>query len=105
MRKHPERRHLCSELVSILCEKGRLVSGNLEEIGERTALVLVDAPIRCHTHIRIACEDNNLRGIVQSCTLAAMLGYVVEVALDFDSRWSPGFFTPKHLLDLMGYSI
>lgn len=98
MRNHPEKRHLCSELVSILCGRGPLMSGNLEEIGEGSALVLVDAPIRCRSQISIACDKHNLRGVVKSCTFTDLLGYLVEITLNVDSCWSPRWFTPKHLL-------
>lgn len=100
MRNHSERRHLCSELVSILCGCGRLINGNLEEIGERSAVVLVDTPIRRNSQVSINCEIYNLRGIVRSCTFENVLGYLVEVALDVDSCWSPRWFTPKHLMCL-----
>ena len=105
MRNHTESRHLCSELVSILCGCGRLISGNLEEIGERTVLLLVDSPIRRSSHISIACEKHNLRGIVQSCTFTDVLGYLVEVTLDVDSCWSPRWFIPKHLMHLFTQTV
>lgn len=103
MRNHPQRRHVCSQLVSILCNCERLISGNLEEIGEHSALVLVDSPIRCSSQISIACDKHNLRGIVKSCMFTGLLGYLVEVTLDADSCWSPRWFMPKHLLDLFGH--
>ncbi len=101
MRNHTEKRHLCSELVSILCGCGRLITGNLEEIGERSALVLVDTPIRRNSQVNIRCETYNLRGAVRSCRFAGVLGYLVEVTLDIDSTWSPRWFTPKHLMCLL----
>ena len=87
--------------MSILCGCGRLITGNLEEIGERSAVVLVDKPIRRNSQVNIHCEAYNLRGIVQSCQFAEMLGYLVEVTLDIDSSWSPKWFTPKHLMCLL----
>ncbi len=102
MRNHSQQRHVCSQLVSVLCNCGRLISGNLEEIGERSALVLVDSPIRCSSQISIACDQHNLHGIVKSCVFTGLLGYLVEVTLDPDSCWSPRWFTPKHLFDLFG---
>ncbi|HUA82858.1 MAG TPA: hypothetical protein VMB85_03300 [Bryobacteraceae bacterium] len=102
MRKSSEKRHLCSELVSILYGCGQLISGNLEEIGECSALVLVDSPIRNRSQISIACEKHHLRGVVKSCTFTDVLGYLVEVTLNVDSCWSPRWFTPKHLLHLTG---
>jgi len=102
MRKNREWRHLCSELVSIACAAGdglfRAVSANLEEIGERSALLLADAPIRSSLKVLITCEAYHLRGVVKSCTFQGPLGFFVEVVLDPDSLWSPVWFTPKHLL-------
>lgn len=102
MRKNREWRHLCSELVSIACACGdglcRAVSANLEEIGERSALLLADAPIESSLKVLITCEAYNLRGVVKSCTFHGPLGFFVEVLLDADSGWSPMWFTPQHLL-------
>ena len=41
-----------------------------------------------------------LRGIVKSCSLRKPLGFFVEVDLNADSLWWPGWFTPQHLLAL-----
>jgi hypothetical protein len=98
MCNNPDSRHLCSELVAILCGCGRSVSGNLEEIGETSAMVLTEAPIRRGSQIRIACDSHNLRGTVRSCTFTDLLGYLIEVALEADSCWSPRWFVPKHLM-------
>ena len=104
--QHPTQfRHLCSELVSILyapavSRPGRIISGNLEEIGESSALVLSDAPIQRGFKVWINCEMHHLKGRVKSCKFHRQLGYFVEVALDPDSCWSPAWFTPKHLLQV-----
>jgi hypothetical protein len=99
--RHSESRHLCSQLVSIVCAAGsRIVSGNLEEIGRRSALVLADAPIHSGASVRITCGMEQLRGIVKSCSLRRPLGFFVEVDLNPDSLWWPGWFTPQHLLAL-----
>ena len=73
------------------------LSGNLEEIGERTAVVLSDAPIKDGSQVRIACKSHALKGVVKSCTFQAWLGFFVEVELDPDSQWSPSWFSPQHL--------
>lgn len=104
MRNLSKTRNLCSELVSILCGCGRLVIGNLEEIGERSALLLVDAPIRRSSKVSINCDTCSLRGVVQSCRFEQPLGYMIEVMLDSDSCWSPRWFTPKHLMFLFGHA-
>jgi hypothetical protein len=102
MRDHlPDLRNLCSELVSIVFASGkrakRELSANLEEIGERTAVVLADAPIRGGARVEIACQAHALKGTVKSCTFQNWLGFYVEIELDEDSHWSPTWFSPKHL--------
>ena len=77
---------------------GITLSANLEEIGQSSAQVLADAPIRAGVRVSIACEMHQLKGKVKSCTFRRMLGYFIEVSLDSDSCWSPLWFTPKHLL-------
>jgi hypothetical protein len=101
----PTHRHLCSELVSLVCAKnGRTttLSGNLEEIGEWSALVLAETPIARRTKVRIACEGHDLKGFVRSCRHEKSLGFLVDVRLYQESRWSEQWFTPKHLLALCG---
>ncbi len=88
-------------MVSVACSAGhRIVSGNLEEIGRRSALVLADAPICSGALVRITCGMEQLRGIVKSCSFQKRLGFFVEVDLAPDSLWWPGWFTPQHLLAL-----
>lgn len=97
-------RDLCSELVSVRCHdpKGgeKAITGNLEEIGESSALVLSESEIPKGTKIRVTCEFNELRGRVRSCSYEPSLGFFVEVSLDPESHWSRQWFTPKHLLGL-----
>lgn len=97
------KRNLCSELVSVTCVDGdgwwHAVPGNLEEIEEWSAVVLTDARIRPGTSVRIRCETNQLKGVVKTCTREE-LGFLVEVRLDADSKWSERWFTPQHLLAL-----
>jgi hypothetical protein len=76
------------------------LSGNLEEIGRRSALVLTEAPICSGAFVRITCGMEQLRGIVKSCAFRQQLGFYVEVDLAPDSLWWPGWFTPQHLLAL-----
>lgn len=99
----PTHRHLCSELVSVICSDQtgwwHAVPGNLEEIAETSALVLTDAHIPRGKKVRIRCETNQLKGVVKSCA-RELLGFLVEVRLDPDSRWSEQWFTPQHLLSL-----
>ena len=79
-------------------ESRQAIPGNLEEIGEASALLLTDAPMRRGSKVWITCELHNLKGRVKSCSQDRELGYFIEVALDADSGWSPTWFTPKHLL-------
>jgi hypothetical protein len=94
-------RDLCSELVSIACPyrsgQQRAVPGNLEEIGECSALVLAESEILKGTRVRVACESNELKGFVESCTYEPSLGFFVEVQLDRESHWSEKWFAPEHL--------
>lgn len=89
--------HMCSELVSITWDDGERC-GNLEEIGEWTALVLLEDPIPRGSRARIQCEEHELKGFVTACDFVEPLGFFVEVRLDPDSRWSEKWFTPQHLL-------
>ena len=104
MHHHTEKRHLCSELVSMTCAGPGgwyAIAGNLEEIAETSALVLAENRVRPGTKVRIRCETNQLKGVVKSC-VHDELGYQVKVRLDPDSRWSERWFTPQHLLTLTG---
>jgi hypothetical protein len=98
-------RHLCSELVSIArlnSSRLRPMCGNLEEIDESTAVVLLDDAIPLGTKVRIDCETLELIGVVQSWTRDRSLGFFVEVGLDPACYWSAKWFAPKHLLALCG---
>ena len=95
-------RNWCSQLVSLtrVARGGRTKSmpGNLEEIGERSALVLTDSPIANETKVAIACSDHVLTGVTKSCTHDHTLGYFIEVQFTRASNWSPHWFLPRHLV-------
>jgi hypothetical protein len=95
-------RHLCSQLVSVLCGAGnyrpRVFFANLEEISEWKAFLLVEQPVRRGTKVQVTCESNQLSGTVESCKLDNPLGFIVSIRLDPESRWSEKWFTPNHLL-------
>ena len=97
-------RNLCSHLASVICgtrkRPTQIASGNLEEIDERTAVLLVDTPIRTRTKVRISCQPHELKGVVQSCIFDNPLGFILNVRLDPTSRWSEQWFTPHHFLSL-----
>jgi hypothetical protein len=91
-------RHLCSELVSvILPHTNQPQPANLEEIGESSAVVLMDRAIRSGTRVTLNCKNRKLRGVVESYTIDEHLGFFVQIALDAGSRWSPQWFQPEHL--------
>jgi putative aminopeptidase FrvX len=89
-------------LVSVICrhEDGRLlkVSGNLEEIGESSALVLTESGIQVGTKVVVDCKTHQLRGVVESRWLDEHLGFFVEIRLNSGSQWSQRWFAPEHLL-------
>jgi len=95
-------RNWCSELVAIINVTRRGVTeslaGNLEEIGERSALVLTERPLPLERRVHIACREHVLRGITKSCEFHRALGYFLEIELAPASRWSRRWFSPRHLL-------
>lgn len=96
-------RYMCSQLVFLTFagRKGRRgIPGNLEEINERTALVLAEGPVARGTQLTVQCGRSPLRGVVEAC-FPDPLGFFIEVDLDFGSRWSRAWFTPKHLLMML----
>jgi hypothetical protein len=100
----PSQRHLCSELVSVSRLRGRrsvqALAGNLEEIGESSALILTEAAVPTGTKVRVTGESNELKGFVKSCTFDRLLGFFIEIRLDAESRWSEKWFVPAHLFAL-----
>jgi hypothetical protein len=74
------------------------VIGNLEEIGERSALVLAESPLPVASRVHIACREHVLRGVVASCEFDRELGHFVEIEFAPASRWSRRWFAPRHLL-------
>lgn len=94
-------RNWCSELVSVIRTNGgrpESIQGNLEEIAERTALVLTEGAVPNGSRVDVACKSHVLKGIVKSCTTHAGLGFLLEVRLSPESYWSRTGFVPQHLL-------
>ena len=95
-------RHWCSELVSVVhvnrngASESR--SANLEEIGERSALVLTESPLPAGSRVHVACRTHVLRGNVKRSEYDPLLGYYVEIDLAPASRWSRRWFSPRHLI-------
>jgi hypothetical protein len=100
----PLERNWCSELVSIVrvnrTSGSESIAGNLEEIAERSAIVLTESPVPIASRVHIACRTHVLRGTTKSCEHHPVLGYFIEVALAPASRWSRSWFSPRHLVTL-----
>jgi len=98
------RQHLCSELVSIARLSGgrsiHTLDGNLEEIGEWSALILTQEAVAAGTTILVKGKGQELKGRVKSCSFDGLLGFFVEMELAPESRWSEKWFTPEHLFAL-----
>jgi hypothetical protein len=95
-----DQRYLCSDLVNLTFSDDRGQSANLEEIGEYSALVLTEQPVPRGAKLNINCGSHALDGIAGACSFDKILGYFVEIRLDAESRWSPQWFAPEHLLAL-----
>jgi hypothetical protein len=98
------RHHLCSELVSVARLSGRrsldAMDGNLEEIGEWSALILLQDAVPIGTRVRVKGKLHELKGVVRSCTFDQLLGYFIDIRLGAESRWSEKWFVPEHLFAL-----
>ena len=95
--------YLCSELVLIArtgAAESQAVQGNLEAIGERSAMVLTEVPVKPGVEINIIANFHILRGYVERCSHDSPLGCYIEVRLNRESRWSEQRFRPQHLLAL-----
>jgi hypothetical protein len=97
-------RHWCSEIVSI-ARRGKnglvqWIAGNLEEIGERTLVVLTEGPIPVGTWVRIRCQQCELSGIAEARSYNRQLGFSIKVRLAPESRWTLSLFKPDHLFTL-----
>jgi len=90
-------RNWCSELVTLVNVNRRGISesipGNLEEIGECSALALTECPLPLGSRVHIACREHVLRGTTTTCTYHRELGYFIEIELAPASRWSRGWFS------------
>lgn len=98
------RKHLCSEQVSVArVSAGRsaqALEGNLEEIGEWSALILTQDAVPPGTKVRVKGKAHELKGFVRSCTFDRLLGFFIDIGLDAESRWSEKWFVPEHLFTL-----
>jgi hypothetical protein len=98
----PLERNWCSELVSLVrvnrTGASESIAGNLEEIAERSAVVLAECPVPLQSRVHIACRTHVLRGTTKSCKFDPPLGYFIEIELAPASRWSRAWFSPQHLV-------
>jgi hypothetical protein len=78
----------------------QLLDGNLEEIGEWSALILIRKFLPPGTKVRVKGKVHELKGFVRSCTYDRVLGFFVDIGLESESRWSEKWFVPQHLLSL-----
>lgn len=94
--------YLCSELVSLsyvdALGRRRRVVANLEEIGPRSASVLVESRVPYGAAMTIETNGQQLRGTSRGAVHSAPLGWFVDVQLAAGSRWSRARFAPEHLL-------
>ena len=102
--RNSNRKHLCSELVSIERLSGgrsiHTLDGNLEEIGEWSALILTQDAVPAGTKVRVRGKEHELKGFVRSCTFDRLLGFFVDIVLLTESRWTEKWFVPEHLFAL-----
>jgi hypothetical protein len=92
------RRNLCSELILIEGDRIQPISGNLEEVGERSFLLLTDVDFQPGEVVTIRAKTHQFKGFVENSQFDKCLGYFVEVRLAPESRWSEAVFQPEHLL-------
>lgn len=93
---------LCSELVSVASQDERFAQtvANLEAIGKRHALVLMEIALPAGLDVSISNGAASLEGTVTSCRWEGPLGYSIELRLRPESQWSRTVFEPAHMLDL-----
>jgi hypothetical protein len=98
------RHHYCSELVTVArlsCPRSlEVLDGNLEEIGEWSALILLQDAVPIGTRVQVKGKVHELKGVVRSCTFDQLLGFFIDIRLDAESRWSEKWFVPEHLFSL-----
>ena len=92
------RRNLCSELILIEGDRIQPTSGNLEEVGEGSFLLLADVDFQPGEAVTIRAKTHQFKGFVENSQFDKCLGYFVEVRLAPESRWSEAVFQPEHLL-------
>jgi hypothetical protein len=92
------RPHLCSELILIEGDRMQPISGNLEEVGEGSFLLLTDVDFQPGEAVTIRAKTHQFKGFVENSQFDKCLGYFVEVRLAAESLWSEAVFQPEHML-------
>jgi hypothetical protein len=77
-------RHMCLEVVAIAC------TGNQEEIGKRSAVVLTESPIHRGVRLTVRCRTRQLKGLLRSCGFDKWLGFLMEVRLGAGTKVRAG---------------
>jgi len=97
-------RSMCSQLVlvgyAISATRKDILSANLEEIGERSAVILTESYIRRGTKLCVHCGNHELKGVVEACSADKQLGFFVRMRMLPGYQWSEKWFTPEHLFTL-----
>ena len=96
--------YLCSQLVTVeyLDPSGqnRSGTGNLEEISPTRLCILTAFEIPPGSSVAVLCQGHKLRGRAQKGVRNDWLGWIWDVRLEPESRWSKRLFLPEYLLDL-----
>ena len=96
--------YLCSELVTVTYEDslGQLcqTAANLEEISTTGATILLEEKPHLGSAIFLTLNERHVFGRVMSTIHDSVLGWLVKIALDADSKWNLEWFSPQQLLTI-----
>ncbi len=95
-------RYLCSDLVVLRTNDEKSVVNivvNLEEIWASGAVIDSEKPVGTGSKLEIQAGDARFQGMAKSVEHHEF-GWRVEMEFSPLTPWSPGLFTPKHLLEL-----
>jgi hypothetical protein len=81
------------------CGRSHYATALLEDIATHGACLQLDHALPVDTTITIEHAKGEMRGVVRYC-IYQEIGYFLGIQFTPDSAWSPGKFTPQHLLDL-----
>jgi hypothetical protein len=92
------RRHLCSQLVTLINKSGESVV-NLEEIWENGAALESEDPVEEGAKVEIRCEKTFFAGRIVRVE-AHQFGWRFEMEFSPMTPWNPEKFWPEHALDV-----